>query len=87
MKSFLTRLVSGIVLLAIIISTGIVGGPVLFGFTFLISLIGYWEFLKVFGLEKKLPGVSVWFSRCFITEPSTGRLPSTWRGRCFWWAF
>ena len=57
MKSFLTRLVSGIVLLAIIISTGIVGGPVLFGFTFLISLIGYWEFLKVFGLEKKLPGV------------------------------
>ena len=57
MKSFLTRLISGIVLLAIIISTGIVGGPVLFGFTFLISLIGYWEFLKVFGLEKKLPGV------------------------------
>ena len=39
MKSFLTRLISGIVLLAIIISTGIVGGPVLFGFTFLISLI------------------------------------------------
>ena len=31
MKSFLTRLISGIVLLAIIISTGIVGGPVLFG--------------------------------------------------------
>lgn len=57
MKSFLTRLISGIVLLAIIISTGIVGGPVLFGFTFLISLIGYWEFLKVFGLEKKLPGI------------------------------
>ena len=57
MKSFLTRLISGIVLLAIIISTGIVGGSVLFGFTFLISLIGYWEFLKVFGLEKKLPGV------------------------------
>lgn len=57
MKSFLTRLISGIVLLAIIISTGIVGGPVLFGFTFLISLIGYWEFLKVFGLEKKAPGI------------------------------
>lgn len=57
MKSFLTRLLSGIVLLAIIISTGIVGGPVLYGFTLLISLIGYWEFLKVFGLEKKLPGI------------------------------
>lgn len=57
MKSFLTRLISGIVLLAIIISTGIAGGPVLFGFTLLISLIGYWEFLKVFGLEKKAPGI------------------------------
>lgn len=57
MKSFFTRLISGIVLLAIIISTGIVGGPVLFGFTLLISLIGYWEFLKVFGLEKKAPGI------------------------------
>ena len=57
MKSFLTRLISGIVLLAIIISTGIVGGPVLFGFTLLISLIGYWEFLQVFGLETKAPGI------------------------------
>ena len=57
MKSFFTRLISGIVLLAIIISTGIVGGPVLFGFTLLISLIGYWEFLQVFGLEKKAPGI------------------------------
>ena len=57
MKSFFTRLISGIVLLAIIISTGIVGGPVLFGFTLLISLIGYWEFLQVFGLYKKAPGI------------------------------
>ena len=57
MKSFLTRLISGIVLLAIIISTDIVGGPVLFGFAFLSSLIRYWEFLKVFGLEKKAPGI------------------------------
>lgn len=57
MKAFFTRLFSGIVLLAIIISTGILGGPVLFGFTLLISLIGYWEFLKVFHLEKKAPGL------------------------------
>lgn len=57
MKSFLTRLVSGAVLLAIILATGFVGGPVLFAFTLIISLIGYWEFLKVFGLEKKLPGI------------------------------
>ena len=52
MKSFLTRLISGIVLLAIIISTGIVGGPVLCGGSFLISLVGYGAFLQVFGLEK-----------------------------------
>ena len=51
MKAFFTRLFSGIVLLAIIISTGILGGPVLFGFTLLISLVGYWDFLKVFLLE------------------------------------
>ncbi len=57
MKAFLTRLISGIVLLAVIISTGIVGGPVLFGFTLLISLVGYWEFLKVFHLENKAPGI------------------------------
>ena len=57
MKSFLTRLASGAVLLAIILATGFVGGPVLFAFTLIISLIGYWEFLKVFGLEKKLPGI------------------------------
>lgn len=56
MKSFLTRLISGIVLLAIIIATGLAGGPVLFAFTLAISLIGYWEFLRVFQLEKKLPG-------------------------------
>lgn len=57
MKAFLTRLISGIVLLAIIIATGFAGGPVLFAFTLLISLIGYWEFLRVFQLEKKLPGI------------------------------
>ena len=64
MKSFLTRLISGIVLLAVIIATGFAGGPVLFAFTLTISLIGYWEFLRVFHLEKKLPGI-------FMTCPET----------------
>jgi len=53
----MTRLISGIVLLALIIAVGIAGGPVLFAFTLLISLIGYWEFCKVFGIEKRLPGI------------------------------
>lgn len=57
MKAFFVRLFSGIVLLAVIIATGIAGGPVLFAFTLAISLIGYWEFLRVFGLEKRLPGI------------------------------
>lgn len=52
MKGFMTRLLSGIILLAIIISVGIAGGDILFLFTFAISLIGLWEFYKVFSLEK-----------------------------------
>lgn len=57
MKSFMTRVISGAVLLALLIGTGLVGGPVLFAFTLFISLIGYWEFLKVFRLEKDLLGI------------------------------
>ena len=57
MKSFMTRLISGIVLLAIILVTGILGGPVLFAFNLAISLVGLWEFQKVFHLEKDLLGV------------------------------
>ena len=53
----MTRLMSGIVLVAVLLATGIVGGPVMFAFTLLISLIGYWEFLKVFGLEKNILGL------------------------------
>lgn len=63
MKSFLTRTVSGAVLLAIILATGFAGGSVLFGFTLAISLVGYWEFLRVFHLEKKLPGI---LGMCFV---------------------
>lgn len=57
MKAFLTRLSSGIVLLALIIVLGIVGGPALFAFTLVIAELGYWEFCKVFGIEKRLPGI------------------------------
>lgn len=57
MKAFFVRLFSGIVLLAIIIAAGILGGDVLFALTFAISVIGYLEFLKVFQLERRAPGV------------------------------
>ena len=57
MKAFFVRLSSGIVLLAVIIAAGILGGDVLFALTLAISIIGYLEFLKVFHLENQAPGV------------------------------
>lgn len=49
---FITRLLSGIVLLAIIISAGIFGGPVLLALGTLISLIGIFEYHRMTGLRK-----------------------------------
>lgn len=60
MKSFFVRLGSGIVLLTIIIATGIIGGPVLYGLNVFIALMGYWEFLRVFQIERSLPGYLGW---------------------------
>ncbi len=49
---FITRLLSGIVLLAIVISTGIFGGPVFWALVTLISLLGVYEFHRMVGLQK-----------------------------------
>ncbi len=51
---FVTRLLSGIVLVAILLATGIMGGTILWGFCLAISLIGLYEFYKVFQIEKSL---------------------------------
>ena len=51
MKSFLTRLLSGIVLLAVIILTCWFGGNLLWVLVVAASLIGLREFYKVFGLD------------------------------------
>ena len=59
MKAFFTRLASGIVLLAIIILGGILGGWFLFGLVLLISVIGYLEFARVFGIHRNILGISV----------------------------
>ena len=48
----ITRLLSGIVLLAIVISTGILGGPVFWALVTLISLLGIFEFHRMLGLQK-----------------------------------
>ena len=50
---FITRLLSGIVLLAIVISTGILGGPVFWTLVTAISLIGMFEFHRMVGLNKR----------------------------------
>ena len=49
---FITRLLSGIVLLAIVISTGILGGPVFWSLVTAISLIGMYEYHRMLGTQK-----------------------------------
>ena len=51
---FITRLLSGIALVAVLLATGILGGNILWGFCLAISLIGLYEFYKVFKIEKNL---------------------------------
>jgi len=78
-KSFLTRTASGAVLLAIILATGFAGGSVVLAFSLLISFIGYGEFLKVFQMEKKLPGICgmvfVWVYYACLAMGINGFLP------------
>ena len=54
---FKTRLLSGIVLVIILIATVGLGGNVLFALLLAVSLIGMTELYKVFGIEKKPPGI------------------------------
>lgn len=51
---FITRLISGIILLAIVISTGILGGPVFWSLVTLISLLGVFEFYRMLNLQKSV---------------------------------
>jgi len=54
---FKTRLISGIILMAVTIAVMILGGNVLFGATLVISLIGMRELYKIVGINKDLPGI------------------------------
>lgn len=54
---FKTRLISGIVLVAVALLVIITGGNLLLGVTALISLIGMFELYRVFGIEKTIAGV------------------------------
>jgi phosphatidate cytidylyltransferase len=57
-KSFVTRTLSGIVLVALMLATIIPGGNVLFVANLLISLVGVYELYKVLGIEKSIPGIT-----------------------------
>ena len=56
-KSFLTRAISGVVLVAILLLTFILGGYVIFGLTLVLSLIGVSEIYKTVGIEKTPLGI------------------------------
>ncbi|MFQ9514981.1 MAG: phosphatidate cytidylyltransferase [Eubacterium sp.] len=57
-KSFFTRLISGIVLVALMIGTIIPGGNILFAANLLISLAGVYELYKVLEIEKNTLGIT-----------------------------
>lgn len=59
---FVTRLLSGIALVIVLLVTGILGGNVLWGFCIAISLIGLYEFYKVFKIEKTLGMIGYGFA-------------------------
>jgi phosphatidate cytidylyltransferase len=54
---FKTRLISGIILLAITIGIVILGGNVLFGVLLVISTIGLYELYKIVGIHRSFPGI------------------------------
>ena len=56
-SSFVQRLISGIVLVAILLVIIIVGGPTLLVSMGIISIIGMWELYKVFNVHNKLAGI------------------------------
>ena len=54
---FRTRLLSGILLVILALATLVSGGYVTFFVTAAISLVGMYELYRVFGIEKKAPGI------------------------------
>ena len=54
---FRTRLISGIILLAIALSVVIIGGDLLFGVLIIIAMIGMMELNRVVNVHKSIPGI------------------------------
>ena len=83
---FVTRLISGVILLAVMIGAVCIGGPVLFGFLLIVSLIGMFELYRATNVRKQSENlltivsyagaigfyVLVWFG-AMMTAPSMKR--------------
>ncbi|MBP1755457.1 MAG: putative rane protein [Firmicutes bacterium] len=54
---FRTRLISGIILLAITIAVVVLGGNVLFGVLLVLSMIGLYELYKIVNVHRSFPGI------------------------------
>lgn len=70
---FITRLLSGIVLVLILLAAGILGGNVLWAFCLAISLVGLYEFYKVFQIEKNLGIVGYGFAIAYYLALLLGK--------------
>ena len=57
-KLFITRLISGVIVLAIAVAAMLLGGNILFAFVALISMIGLFELYRASGIEKKGPAIA-----------------------------
>ena len=57
-KLFITRLISGVIVLAIAVAAMLLGGNILFAFVALISMIGLFELYRASGIEKKVPAIA-----------------------------
>lgn len=55
---FKTRLISGVIVLAIAVAAMLLGGYVLFFFTAAIALIGLYEYYKALQMERSLPAIA-----------------------------
>ena len=55
---FITRLISGVIVLAIAVAAMLLGGNILFAFVALISMIGLFELYRASGIEKKGPAIA-----------------------------
>ena len=73
---FKTRLLSGIILVALALILIISGGEILLVSTAMISMIGQYELYRVFHVEKKAPGLLGYlFTACYFADLEYSFLP------------